>query len=891
MKLNALFLSLFILFFYSTFIQAQTYCPSSANLPWEQWNTSVTVANRIGSTTFQTPVKSGYGNYTNLSPAKILRGENNLITITPASSWSGDPNNMNLSFSVSIDFNGDGVFALLYGTNISFQNGIFSNTSVGVVVPSTARLGNTRMRISMKVGSIPQACETFDRGEVQDFTVQIIDGGQINNLPACAQLLGNGKVLCFNNNSANTTVLYLADGNNNITQKVVDKNVTAIRSTPLGSLVRDSIFVKNNQVIKKLANGSIAYTKNIPPSVLNRAPLISTATEMNNGSFVLAGFQKNISTIRDSLVLIATDANLAFQNIFVDSLNPYIQGGGDTVLQLIPISNSQFVVEYYYGIDASSFYYNGGIFVPYHSFTKFQTNGTSFQKLKNVDYNNQLFSQPILTTVCGNNLIMQNHSSSTFIYSAHNDTINSIFNLDSLFALSEKDVGGGFARYYGVYSNYNYSYRPTLRDSAFQITAGYAGDRRTNMNDFSTLEIKFYNNNSVSTHSKFIPFIAFDHIIRTGDTTCLVVASVNGQTWIYNPDCNNTQQPLPDLTLANLNLTTNSVEQGKVLSFKVDIKNIGTGNAPGNFIVRAYISKDNVLSADDVQDGIIPTGNFAAGFSVSQVHGSSTIPATLAPGSYFLILKVDADDQVIESNENNNVIASSAPFTVTTAQPGIALSIAASPVVFTKFTNLNFTVTARNNGNQNFTNVKIEFKFPAGTVNGGLATPTSGSWSEWCAGGVQCFTWSLPSFAPNASAALVVPVFVLSPASPIVATTKILSSMPSSNTSTTINVIGAPSSIGLQQLQSTQFIPIVIEQIAPNPTDGELKIILNSLDNREINLNFSDAFGKTVKSETRNVEKGINQLSFDVSELPQGVYLISHSTNSGLNLPTKFVKM
>ncbi len=121
---------------------------------------------------------------------------------------------------------------------------------------------------------------------------------------------------------------------------------------------------------------------------------------------------------------------------------------------------------------------------------------------------------------------------------------------------------------------------------------------------------------------------------------------------------------LPDLTMANLNLTNPTVQQGQILNYKFDLKNIGTSNAAGSFNVKSYISRDNVLSSDDIQDGIVPTGNFNAGFSVSQVPAASTIPATLAAGQYYLILKADADNQVIENNESNNIIVS-LPFQVT----------------------------------------------------------------------------------------------------------------------------------------------------------------------------------------------------------------------------------
>jgi GEVED domain/CARDB/Domain of unknown function DUF11/Secretion system C-terminal sorting domain len=114
---------------------------------------------------------------------------------------------------------------------------------------------------------------------------------------------------------------------------------------------------------------------------------------------------------------------------------------------------------------------------------------------------------------------------------------------------------------------------------------------------------------------------------------------------------------LPDLTLSNLSTPT---RVGNLLTYNVDVKNIGTGDATGNFSIKSYFSRDNVLSADDIQDGTIQTGNYQAGATTLQVAAASTIAANLS-GTYYLLVKVDADNQISESNETNNVVAS-APF-------------------------------------------------------------------------------------------------------------------------------------------------------------------------------------------------------------------------------------
>ena len=113
-----------------------------------------------------------------------------------------------------------------------------------------------------------------------------------------------------------------------------------------------------------------------------------------------------------------------------------------------------------------------------------------------------------------------------------------------------------------------------------------------------------------------------------------------------------------DLTLANLTIPTPSVQQGQILNFRADFKNIGTAPATGSFNVKSYLSRDQVLSPDDYQDGVVPTANYAAGLTVAQVAAAMTVRNTVTAGNYYLILKIDADNSIAESNENNNTIVS-----------------------------------------------------------------------------------------------------------------------------------------------------------------------------------------------------------------------------------------
>ena len=126
----------------------------------------------------------------------------------------------------------------------------------------------------------------------------------------------------------------------------------------------------------------------------------------------------------------------------------------------------------------------------------------------------------------------------------------------------------------------------------------------------------------------------------------------------------------PDLAISNLVVENAPVQPGQILNYHFNLANIGNGPAPMDFVVKAYISIYPTFSINSsIQDGIVPTGNYPAGFSVAGIPGSSTIPSTLPDGQYYLHLWMDADQVVTELSESNNFI--SATFMVQgTLQPG-----------------------------------------------------------------------------------------------------------------------------------------------------------------------------------------------------------------------------
>ncbi|MGC6430550.1 MAG: M14 family zinc carboxypeptidase [Jejuia sp.] len=153
-----------------------TYCSSSGNNAgatdeWIQRVEIQTINNGITG-------NDSYSDYTSISTDIIIGEQNIPITITP--DWSGGPGTYAEGYSVWIDYNRDGDFEdtdeqvwTNAATNATSVSGTFDVPNSGI---ST---GVTRMRVSMRYNQIPSSCDSFQWGEVEDYSVNI--------LPSCSK--------------------------------------------------------------------------------------------------------------------------------------------------------------------------------------------------------------------------------------------------------------------------------------------------------------------------------------------------------------------------------------------------------------------------------------------------------------------------------------------------------------------------------------------------------------------------------------------------------------------------------------------------------------------------------------------------------------------------------
>jgi bacillolysin len=150
-----------------------TYCASTSS------STADEKIGRVQLGTINNPSTgtAGYENFTALS-TNLTRGTANTITITP--SWTSTV--YSEGYAVWIDYNKNGLFTDAGELVYSKATSTATPASGSFTVPTTATVGTTRMRVSMKYNGIPTSCETLSYGQVEDYSVNIVAPVAISTL-------------------------------------------------------------------------------------------------------------------------------------------------------------------------------------------------------------------------------------------------------------------------------------------------------------------------------------------------------------------------------------------------------------------------------------------------------------------------------------------------------------------------------------------------------------------------------------------------------------------------------------------------------------------------------------------------------------------------------------
>ena len=143
------------------------YCASQGNSVADEYISNV----KLGSINNNSGAQS-YSNFTSISTS-LTKGSSYTLSVTPT--WTGTT--YSEGYAAWIDFNQDGDFNDA-GEQIFSRAASQTSPVTGTIsIPATALNGTTRVRVSMKYNGVPTSCETFDYGEVEDYTVNITSSG------------------------------------------------------------------------------------------------------------------------------------------------------------------------------------------------------------------------------------------------------------------------------------------------------------------------------------------------------------------------------------------------------------------------------------------------------------------------------------------------------------------------------------------------------------------------------------------------------------------------------------------------------------------------------------------------------------------------------------------
>jgi subtilase family serine protease len=112
----------------------------------------------------------------------------------------------------------------------------------------------------------------------------------------------------------------------------------------------------------------------------------------------------------------------------------------------------------------------------------------------------------------------------------------------------------------------------------------------------------------------------------------------------------------PDIVVSALTVPA-TAGAGQTVSLSETTRNQGGGQAAAS-VTRYYLSSNSTLDASDIEIGSRDVPVLAPGAESSQ-SASVTIPPGTSAGSWYIIVRTDADGAVTETNELNNTLARS----------------------------------------------------------------------------------------------------------------------------------------------------------------------------------------------------------------------------------------
>jgi len=208
-----------------------SYCSSNGQNTNYEWIDLV----ELGSISNSTSADGGYADYTNLS-TDLTTGSN--VTMYVSAGFASS--SYTEYWHVWIDFDHNGTFdsdeEVVSGSSSSADK-----LEASFDIPNGATTGQTRMRVTMKYNGAASPCESFDYGEVEDYTVNITENTSNyyltdeDNATKLKNADAKTGIKVYPNPAEENITLEIKAGKRNTTVSIYSTNGSLVKTVPMNS--------------------------------------------------------------------------------------------------------------------------------------------------------------------------------------------------------------------------------------------------------------------------------------------------------------------------------------------------------------------------------------------------------------------------------------------------------------------------------------------------------------------------------------------------------------------------------------------------------------------------------------------------------------------------------
>lgn len=227
----------------------------------------------------------------------------------------------------------------------------------------------------------------------------------------------------------------------------------------------------------------------------------------------------------------------------------------------------------------------------------------------------------------------------------------------------------------------------------------------------------------------------------------------------------------------------------------------------------------------------------------------------------------------------------------------IALTLAVDNSTPSLWSNITYTLTATNLGDESASGLIVDFDNGSQISNKPLAFVSNDNtdYDSW--NGI----WTIGNLAPGESMMVNVELFVLEPALPSATLTAFVSSLnemdsdSSNDESSATIMVPAPATIhenSRNPFGALTGISPIIQNLYPNPAQDQIELIIESptaINN--VPVMIVDGFGKFIIQQNIDLTTGVNVRHFDIGHLPEEVYSVYMNQGQKGNCLKRFVKV